>query len=437
LNATRRGKKEKEIAMLGYRSLRNPARRAVRLAGLAFLALAASAAGALADPRLVAVYGEVELGRGDPPRWMPAHDGDVLGAGDAVRTGRGGRAEVDLGTGVVRLFESSLLRLPADAMRAEGPAAVGLEHGDSLFEVRPRRPGDPFEVRTPEVVASVKGTRFSVQLGGDGAAVSVFTGLVGVRAPRGDAESEVLVRSGFAAMGSASRPFELSLQSSVDPWQRWQDGAVAPPWPASPSASRGKDDVETAKGAALKAVAPEVLEAAALRDSTEKDASDEAEAHGKSKEGGAPASMPVAGATSVPVGSDDTVTVDPVALADKNGLYRGVQEQIAEGVLNGAGSVVNPGNGNGNGNGSGGSSSSAVTSGSTLLTIDVVTKNGPNRVVVSSPNGVLDVIKEDVIENVLETGNTSLLSPKLLQALSTNGVDPLKFTQQLNGLLDD
>jgi len=412
---------------------------------LALLLASAAAQPAAAEPRLGQIAGEVEIGRGEPPRWFPARPGEVLRAGDSVRTGRGARAEVDLGTGTVRLFEGSLLRLPPEAMRPEGPSAVGLERGDSLFEVRPRKPGDPFEVRTPEVVASVKGTRFAVQLAGDGAAVSVFTGLVGVRGPKASLETEVLVRSGFAALGGAARPFELSLQSSVDPWQRWQDGAPPPPVPASPSAARERNDVEEAKQAALRAVAPEVLEATgttivARPDNTDVDGSEDGNGNGKGKGDGAapPASMAPDGAAAIGLLDSDAVPdTDPVSLGLKNGLARGVKEQVAESVLNGVatapdlagGSVTTPGGG-GVTPGSG-----VVTTPTIPLTLEVVKSGGPNRVVVSGPSGTLAQLTEKQIETILETGNTSLLGPALLQALSANNANALTFTQTLEDAL--
>ena len=58
--------------------------------------------------------GTVEVGSGDPPVWSPAHVGDALEPGAAIRTSRGARAEIALGTRTVRLYENSLLRLPLD-----------------------------------------------------------------------------------------------------------------------------------------------------------------------------------------------------------------------------------------------------------------------------------------------------------------------------------
>jgi hypothetical protein len=165
------------------------------------------------EARVAVAVGAVELGRGEPPAWQPAAAGDALAPGDRVRTGEDGRPELALGDATLRLYPNSLLRLPE-----AGPAAVELDGGSSLFDVLRR--GAPFEVRTPEVVVSVKGTRFAVDLGAEDAAVSVFRGLVGVRDGASQAENEVLVQAGF----SANRALELSWHGATDPWEGWSRG---------------------------------------------------------------------------------------------------------------------------------------------------------------------------------------------------------------------
>ncbi len=140
--------------------------RVIAVALLALFAIAPSQ-----GPHIEQSTGKVELGRGDPLRWQPAQTGDLLAPGDAVRTGRDGRVELDLGTATVRLYGDSLLRVPTDAMGPGGTKAVRLERGHSLFDVLHDDSG--FEVRTPEVVASVKGTRFLVGFADRLASVSV------------------------------------------------------------------------------------------------------------------------------------------------------------------------------------------------------------------------------------------------------------------------
>jgi hypothetical protein len=190
----------------------------------ALIALAVLAALALLGPvwpgaRLSVSTGTVEIGRGEPPVWKQAEAGDTLAAGDRVRTGEDGRAEVIVAGSTLRVYPNSLLRLPDEAT----PREVGLEKGSSLFDVIHN--GEPFEVRTPEVVVSVKGTRFGVEVEGDEAAVSVFRGLVGVHGD-GAGASETLVHAGFSAFGHDQ--FELSWHGAEDPWNGWNQGGELP-----------------------------------------------------------------------------------------------------------------------------------------------------------------------------------------------------------------
>ena len=166
-----------------------------------------------------------------------------------MRTGRDGRAELTLPAGSVRLYGDSLIRLPAIAPTAGNADAVELESGSSLFDVL-HRDRNLFEVRTPEVVVSIKGTRFLV-VAGDQAEVAVFRGSVGVRPGLASAR-ELLVREGFAAVGSSHQPFDLRWSGAPDPWEAWQGGALPPaaPAPAGAGASPEPSDLEAAKNAA-------------------------------------------------------------------------------------------------------------------------------------------------------------------------------------------
>jgi hypothetical protein len=188
---------------------------------LALLAIVALLGPVWPGARLTASTGKVEVGRGEPPVWKTASAGDSLAAGDRVRTGADGRAELMHDGATLRVYPNSVLRLP----EAEASRGVGLEKGSSLFDVL-HQEREGFEVRTPEVVVSVKGTRFgvSVEDGGD-AAVAVFRGLVGVHADAVGA-AETLVHAGFAAHGQEH--FELSWHGADDPWDGWSHGGALP-----------------------------------------------------------------------------------------------------------------------------------------------------------------------------------------------------------------
>ena len=145
---------------------------------IALAALAALLLGPSPGPRVERILGRVEIGSGEPPIWRVARAGDPLAPGDVVRTGHDGRAELVLAAGSVRLYGDTLLRLPMASAAPGSADAVELDEGSSLFDIL-RRGRDDFEVRTPEVVVSIKGTRFLV-VAEERAEVAVFHGTVGL-----------------------------------------------------------------------------------------------------------------------------------------------------------------------------------------------------------------------------------------------------------------
>ncbi|MDJ0789596.1 MAG: FecR domain-containing protein [Myxococcota bacterium] len=227
------------------------------LACAAILCLSLSAT-AGAGPRIESVSGPVEIGSGEPPAFRPAREGAALEPGDVIRTGAGGRAALELDGRTVRLYENSLLRLP---VRFEADAhEVELDEGRSLFDVIKGR-NVPFRVRTPEVVVSVKGTRFLVDAGSRGG-VSVFRGLVEVANALDAAEVPgLLVREGFAAVGGGARPLELLMQEVSDPWESWSEGGVAPKLPATETLESARSVLEQAILAEIETLDPELLAA--------------------------------------------------------------------------------------------------------------------------------------------------------------------------------
>jgi FecR protein len=187
---------------------------------LVFIAAAFLAANVgMADTVLTQVSGHVEIGRGEPASWVPAHSGDVVAANDRVRTGADGRVEIKMDAATLRVHENSMLLLPAAVEDAD---RVELEEGRSLFDVL-RREERRFEVHTPTVVVSVKGTRFDVDAGIDIGEVTVYRGTVGVREADAIGMVETLVREGFLATGGGGMPVEVDVSTANDPWQLWQE----------------------------------------------------------------------------------------------------------------------------------------------------------------------------------------------------------------------
>jgi hypothetical protein len=240
--------------------------RAQFAAGLCLGLLLAAAAPAAATPRFTVVEGRVEISKLNPPSWTPAQTGDPVRPGDAIRTGRASRAELDLGDATVRLYANSVLRLPADAFVDESSRAVELREGQSLFDIMKRKNGQGFEVRTPEAVALVKGTRFAIGITAEQVTVSVFEGLVGVRTTMQDLEREILVRPGFSAIGGPGDSFELLLERIPDPWESWRGGLpVRLPTPKHELKPPAKIAIDEARELTRKSVSTDVVKHAARR----------------------------------------------------------------------------------------------------------------------------------------------------------------------------
>lgn len=234
----------------------------LRLCGVVALTLALLAAGiGSAETVLARVSGQVEIGRGEPTTWSFASEGDEIGQNDRVRTGSDGRAEIETPAGTLRVHENSLLRLPPATDTAD---RVELERGRSLFDVLRRRPGRRFEVQTPTVVVSVKGTQFSVESDQTMGAIEVYHGTVGVRELGADAELETLVREGFMATAGIGIPVEIDVLESTDAWQGWQDLSRAAP-PSRISPAQGMGEVDRARATLHQTTAADVLSKAAER----------------------------------------------------------------------------------------------------------------------------------------------------------------------------
>lgn len=233
--------------------------RAILASACLFATLAWAAPAALAEAVARQVQGSVEIGQGEPPQWRPLAQGESISPDDRIRTGADGRVEITMAAGTLRVHENSMLRLPpagADADR------VDLERGNSLFDIL-RRGGRRFEVHTPTVVVSVKGTRFSVDARGDVGEVAVFHGVVGVRAAGSEDTLETLVREGFLATAGGGAPIELDLAPTGDPWASWQD-FQREVRDLRQGPTRGSE-VDRARSALHRATTVEVIERAAQR----------------------------------------------------------------------------------------------------------------------------------------------------------------------------
>jgi hypothetical protein len=363
---------------------------------LSFLLIAAAD-----GSRLSAVSGAVELGRGEPPVWQIARSGDLLDPGDAVRTGADGRAEIELGAATVRLYPNSLLRVPLPTVDPAGAGAVEMERGTSLFDVL-RGSDEPFEVRTPEVVVSVKGTRFSIALAGNNAAVAVFRGVVGVRSQTLDAAHEALVREGFLATGRDT--LEVMAHGLDDPWRAWSSGTLPQvptpaletvPTPAKAAASQALDAARTA-------ARREALERAAERHpEVERRVLDARKRQQRDA------------ANTIGIRSQR----DPVADRSERKFDRTLEKEFVERWLNHG--EIDRG--------------SDLTFELTL--IDGNESGSTDRVKVGTSTGDAWTLDEDQLRTAI--AGQDALPTSLVDVLQTEGIDEMQFTEQMLTVLDD
>jgi hypothetical protein len=127
--------------------------------------------------------------------WEPAPVGTLLLSGDKVKTGWGSRAEIRFMSGVVQLYENTLLIVPSIGVqdRKKDIQEVVVEKGDALFDINPLGVQRQFEFRTKNVQGGVKGTVFLVSYINDGTTVGVYDGTVWVSRPgRGSSKVSVL-----------------------------------------------------------------------------------------------------------------------------------------------------------------------------------------------------------------------------------------------------
>jgi hypothetical protein len=214
----------------------------MRIRALLVVSLLLGAVAASADPMLVRVSGRVEIGRGAPPAWREAKGGEPLAPGDSVRTAAGARAELALGDQrIVRVYEQSVLRVGTSVTPTGAVRSVDLDEGQSIFDVMKKTVADEFEVITPEIVVSVKGTRFLVAAVAGDDYTAVFRGEVGLA---GEGFEAISVRPGRLGAGG-----ELFLAPFADPWAAWEAGAAAP----EPALNERR---EREVGAALQAALP-------------------------------------------------------------------------------------------------------------------------------------------------------------------------------------
>jgi hypothetical protein len=184
--------------------------------GLVLLAaLDAAAADGAVRWTTVAASGTVQAQDGTPSgAWARVQRGQELDGGTVVRTGSNGRATVVHDGTILILDRDSTLRLPGDP--AEDALTAVQSAGTVRYQVE-RRPSRHFQVRTPYLVAGVKGTVFEVRSGAGGASVTVHEGLVEVRSRTAEEVAEIGAGEVLSHDGTAMRHGTLALSDDERP----------------------------------------------------------------------------------------------------------------------------------------------------------------------------------------------------------------------------
>jgi hypothetical protein len=192
--------------------------------------------------RVVTASGPVERAFGAGP-YTPLAPGMLLGEGDRLRTGHEGFVTLELADGShVTVSQDGMVeigKLRQTVVTGASDHVINLQHGEVDSEVtHATKKDDRFQIRSPSVVAGVRGTRFRVNYdaGQQQTSVEVLDGAVGVDPGNAAAPapgvplqaSEQLVAARFGnvsnAGGAIGAPVELlSAPALADP-AKVQDG---------------------------------------------------------------------------------------------------------------------------------------------------------------------------------------------------------------------
>src|SRR6187455_2807452 len=157
----------------------------VRVPAILMLGLAALTAAPMAlavdsgDIVVVSVKGEVRVTMSGAPRDVRA--GSVLEPPATLRTGRDGTVELRQGATTLSVGPETLLEFPALEKRGAPIDRIVQPRGNAFYNIG-KREGRKLRVETPYLVGVIKGTQFNVTAQDDGTTISLFEGLLEVRA---------------------------------------------------------------------------------------------------------------------------------------------------------------------------------------------------------------------------------------------------------------
>jgi hypothetical protein len=153
---------------------------------VSILMIAIVAAGIIAckkeDPdktvKIYSMVGEVKITMSGNEK--PARVGDILLAGDSIKTGADSIADIVFGTsGIIRVQPDSNINIAALMDEATGNTQMNMSNGKMNVTLAKLKKGD-FRVQTPTAVASVRGTTFRITADENAMKLDVVTGAVKV-----------------------------------------------------------------------------------------------------------------------------------------------------------------------------------------------------------------------------------------------------------------
>jgi hypothetical protein len=142
---------------------------------------------------------------------QPIAQGQLIAATAMIVTGLDGRALIDRAGDRIEITPGTRLQLEPQASTTSVLQRAGRAIYDIVTGGKPR-----FDVRTPFLVAGVKGTVFSVTVTTSGASVSVSEGVVGVSPPTPDGFDAADVGAGSsAAVSVAAAGLSITVEDTL------------------------------------------------------------------------------------------------------------------------------------------------------------------------------------------------------------------------------
>jgi hypothetical protein len=153
--------------------------RAAIPGALVFLFLATISAAPLPRPTFSQLAGDVAVRPGTGEAWAAASLGMELDPGDTVRTGYRSKAEISAPSGVIRLYENTILVVPENTGSEGGLRQFILKLGAGIFDSG-GSPDSQLSIVTSQVIVGIRTARATVIAGEGASTVASHAGKVAV-----------------------------------------------------------------------------------------------------------------------------------------------------------------------------------------------------------------------------------------------------------------